>query len=154
MSEPDKRAGNYPVIGVNGARLSWVRGQLKPRRRGFEIENTACCPSEGVPSRPAGEAPNGCCKAAAQNGSTGGVHAICPIFVRGARRGICSQGISGNEGRPMRKAAIFLGFAGMCVAISRFLLARLFLTERVDGAIGLLLATGLFTIAIAAVVRK
>jgi hypothetical protein len=54
----------------------------------------------------------------------------------------------------MRKAAIFVGFAGMCVAISRFLLAQLFLTERVDGAIGLLLATGLFTIAIAAVVRK
>ncbi|HEY1884738.1 MAG TPA: hypothetical protein VGG86_01650 [Roseiarcus sp.] len=54
----------------------------------------------------------------------------------------------------MRKAAIFVGFAGMCVAISRFLLAQLFLTARVDGAIGLLLATGLFTIAIAAVVRK
>ena len=54
----------------------------------------------------------------------------------------------------MRKVAIFVGFAGMCVAISRFLLARLFLTERVDGAIGLVLATGLFTIAIAAVLRK
>jgi hypothetical protein len=54
----------------------------------------------------------------------------------------------------MRKVAIFVGFAAMCVAIIRFFLARLFLAERVDGAIGLLLATGLFTIAIAAVVRK
>ncbi len=54
----------------------------------------------------------------------------------------------------MRKVAIFVGFVGMCVAISRFLLARLFLTERLDGAIGLFLATGLFTIAIAAVVRN
>lgn len=54
----------------------------------------------------------------------------------------------------MRKVAIFVGFAGMCVAITRFLLAQLFLTERVDDAIGLLLASGLFTIAIAAVLRK
>jgi hypothetical protein len=54
----------------------------------------------------------------------------------------------------MRKVAMFLGFAAMCVAISRFLLARRFLAEHVDGAIGLLLATGLFTIAVAAVVRK
>jgi uncharacterized membrane protein len=54
----------------------------------------------------------------------------------------------------MRKVAIFVGFAALCVAISRFLLARPFLAERVDGAIGLLLAMGLFTIAIAAVVRK
>ncbi len=54
----------------------------------------------------------------------------------------------------MRKVAMFVGFAGMCVAIGRFLLGRPFLTERLDGAIGLLLATGLFTIAIAAVVRK
>jgi hypothetical protein len=54
----------------------------------------------------------------------------------------------------MRKVAIFVGFAAICVAITRFLLAQLFLDERVDGATGLLLATGLFTIAIAAVVRK
>ena len=54
----------------------------------------------------------------------------------------------------MRKVAISVGFAAMCFAISRFLVARLFLAERADGAIGLLLATGLFTIAIAAVVRK
>jgi hypothetical protein len=54
----------------------------------------------------------------------------------------------------MRKVAISVGFAAMWVAISRFLLVGLFLAERVDGAIGLLLATGLFTIAIAAVVRK
>jgi hypothetical protein len=54
----------------------------------------------------------------------------------------------------MGKVAIFVGFAAMCVAISRFLLAPLFLAERVHGAIGLLLATGLCTIAIAAIVRK
>jgi hypothetical protein len=48
----------------------------------------------------------------------------------------------------MRKVIIFLGFAAICVA-----LAPLFLTERAAGATGLLLAVGLFTIAIAAVVR-
>jgi hypothetical protein len=47
----------------------------------------------------------------------------------------------------MRKVIIFLGFAAICVA-----LAPLFLTERAAGATGLL-AVGLFTIAIAAVVR-
>ena len=54
----------------------------------------------------------------------------------------------------MRKVAIFVGFAAMCIAISRLLLAPIFLAERVDGAIGLLLATSVFTITIAAVVRK
>jgi hypothetical protein len=53
----------------------------------------------------------------------------------------------------MRKVAISVAFAAMCVAISRFLVP-LFLVEGVDGAIGLLLTTGLFTIAIVAVVRK
>ena len=37
----------------------------------------------------------------------------------------------------MHKAAMFVGFAAICVAITRFLLAPLFLAERIDGAIGL-----------------
>jgi hypothetical protein len=54
----------------------------------------------------------------------------------------------------MRKVALSLGFAAVCVAFGRFLFAPLFLAERANGATGLLLAAGLFTIAIAAVVRK
>lgn len=54
----------------------------------------------------------------------------------------------------MRKVAMSLGFAAILVASGRFLFAPLFLTERADGATGILLAAGLFTIAIAAVVRK
>ncbi len=54
----------------------------------------------------------------------------------------------------MRKGALSLGFAAVCVAFGRFLFAPLFLAERASGATGLLLAAGLFTIAIAAVVRK
>ena len=54
----------------------------------------------------------------------------------------------------MRKFAIIVGFAAICITFGQFLLAPLFLTERVDGATGLLLPTGLFTIAIAAVMRK
>jgi hypothetical protein len=54
----------------------------------------------------------------------------------------------------MRKVALSLGLAAGCVAFGRFLFAPLFLAERGDGAIGLLLAAGLFTTAIAAVVRK
>lgn len=54
----------------------------------------------------------------------------------------------------MRKVAMSLGFAAVCAAFGRFALAPLFLAERADGATGLLLAGGLFTIAIAAVVRK
>lgn len=54
----------------------------------------------------------------------------------------------------MRKVVISLGFAAICVAFGRFLFAPLFLAERGDGATRLLLAAGLFTIAIAAVVRK
>ncbi|HEY1863444.1 MAG TPA: hypothetical protein VGG77_07090 [Roseiarcus sp.] len=53
----------------------------------------------------------------------------------------------------MRKFAIFVGFAAICIAFERFPVAPLFLAERVDGAIRILLAIGLFTIAIAAVVR-
>jgi hypothetical protein len=51
----------------------------------------------------------------------------------------------------MRKVALCLGFAAVCGA---FPLAPLFLGERASGATGLLFAAGLFTIAIAAVVRK
>jgi hypothetical protein len=54
----------------------------------------------------------------------------------------------------MRKLVLFFGFAAVCVALVRPLFAGLFLAERADGAIGLLLGAGLFTIAIAAVVRK
>ena len=54
----------------------------------------------------------------------------------------------------MRKLAISLGFAAILVAFGRFLFAPLFLAERGDGATSLLLAAGLFTIAIAAALRK
>ena len=54
----------------------------------------------------------------------------------------------------MRKLAIFVGPAAICIAFWRFLLAPFFLAERPRGATGLLLAAGLFTIAIAAIVRK
>ena len=51
----------------------------------------------------------------------------------------------------MRKVALFSGIAAVCGA---FPLARLFFDERASGATGLLFVAGLFTIAIAAVVRK
>ena len=54
----------------------------------------------------------------------------------------------------MRKLMASLGFAAVCVALARLAFAAPFLTERAKGATGLLLAAGLFTIAIAAVVRK
>jgi hypothetical protein len=49
----------------------------------------------------------------------------------------------------MRKVATSLGFGAI-----GFALAPVYLTERADGATGLLLAVGLFTIAIAAVIRE
>ena len=45
-------------------------------------------------------------------------------------------------------------FGRTFVALGRFLFAPAFLAERADGATRILLAAGLFTIAIAAVVRK
>ena len=54
----------------------------------------------------------------------------------------------------MRKVAISLGLAAVWVGFGRFLLAPLFLPEPARGATGLLLAAGLFTIAIAAAVSK
>jgi hypothetical protein len=54
----------------------------------------------------------------------------------------------------MRKLALSLGLAALCVALARLVFAPLFLADRVDGTIGLLLGASLFTIAIAAVVRK
>jgi hypothetical protein len=54
----------------------------------------------------------------------------------------------------MRKIAISLGFAAIFLGLGRFLFAPAFLAERADGATRILFATGLFTIAIAAVVRK
>jgi hypothetical protein len=54
----------------------------------------------------------------------------------------------------MRKLMLSLGFAATCGALARPMLAPLFIAGRADGATGLLLGAGLFTIAIAAVVRK
>jgi hypothetical protein len=54
----------------------------------------------------------------------------------------------------MHKVVICLGFAAIFVALGRFLFAPLFLSERADGATGFLFVAGLFTVAIAAVVRK
>jgi hypothetical protein len=54
----------------------------------------------------------------------------------------------------MRKVGLSLGFATVCVAFGRFLFAPPVLAGRANGATGLLLAAGLFTIAIAAVVRN
>jgi hypothetical protein len=51
----------------------------------------------------------------------------------------------------MRKVVISLGFTTIFAALGRFLFAPV---ERADGATRILLAAGLFTIAIAAVVRK
>jgi hypothetical protein len=62
--------------------------------------------------------------------------------------------ICGEKGLAMRKVAISLGFAAIFVALGRFLVAPLFLAGRADRATGILLAAGLFTIALAAVVRK
>ena len=54
----------------------------------------------------------------------------------------------------MRNVALSFGFAAVCIAFGRFLFAPLLLAERAGGATRFLLAAGLFTIAIAAVVRK
>ena len=54
----------------------------------------------------------------------------------------------------MRKLMASLGFAAVCVALARLMFARMFLGEHANSATGLLLGAGLFTIAIAAVVRK
>jgi hypothetical protein len=54
----------------------------------------------------------------------------------------------------MRKVALSSGFAAICIAFGRFLLPALVLPDRANSATGLLLAASLFTIAIAAVVRK
>jgi hypothetical protein len=54
----------------------------------------------------------------------------------------------------MRKVAMSLGFAAICVAFGRFLFAPLFLAEPMDGATQVLFAAGLLTIAIAAVTRE
>jgi|HubBroStandDraft_1064217.scaffolds.fasta_scaffold402955_2 hypothetical protein len=54
----------------------------------------------------------------------------------------------------MRKLMASLGFAAACVALARLLFAPLFLAEHANDATGLLLGAGLFSIAIAAAVRK
>ncbi len=53
----------------------------------------------------------------------------------------------------MRKLALSLGFAAMCVAFLRITRAPILLAEPPDRATVLLLASGVFTIAIAAAVR-
>ena len=53
----------------------------------------------------------------------------------------------------MRKLMLSLGIAAMSVALLRVARAPLFLAEPADRATVLLLASGVFTIAIAAVVR-
>jgi hypothetical protein len=54
----------------------------------------------------------------------------------------------------MCKVAISLGFAAVCASVWRFLFAPPFLAKQPDGATSLLLTAALFTIAIAAAVRK
>jgi hypothetical protein len=54
----------------------------------------------------------------------------------------------------MRKLMASLGFAAVCVALAGLVFAPILLAEHANGATGLLLGAGLFTIAIAAVVRK
>jgi hypothetical protein len=54
----------------------------------------------------------------------------------------------------MSKVALSLGFAAVSIAFGRFLLPMPVLPDRATSATGLLLAVGLFTVAIAAVVRK
>ena len=54
----------------------------------------------------------------------------------------------------MRKVTLSLGFAAVCLALGRFLAAPSVLAERAGGATSLLLAVGLFTIAIAAAVGE
>jgi hypothetical protein len=54
----------------------------------------------------------------------------------------------------MRKVAISLGFAASFIAFGGFLVSPVFLAERAAGATDILLAAGLFTIAIAAVLRQ
>jgi len=54
----------------------------------------------------------------------------------------------------MGKIAITLGFTAIFAALARFLVAPAFFAEHADGATGFLFAVGLFSVAIAAVVRK
>jgi hypothetical protein len=62
--------------------------------------------------------------------------------------------ICGEKGHSMRKVAVSLGFAAIFVALGRSLFAPLFLAGHADRATRILFAAGLFTVAIAAVVRK
>jgi hypothetical protein len=54
----------------------------------------------------------------------------------------------------MRKFMASLGFIGVGSPLARLAFAPLFLAERPDGATGLLLGAGRFTIAIASAARK
>jgi hypothetical protein len=66
----------------------------------------------------------------------------------------CWRMMCGERGLPMRKFVTSLGFAAIFTALGRFLSAPLLLAERADATTGILFAAGLFTVAIAAVVRK
>ena len=60
----------------------------------------------------------------------------------------------GEKSLSMGKVGISLGFAAIFVALGRLLSAPALLAECGDGTTRILLAAGLFTIAIAAIVRK
>lgn len=59
----------------------------------------------------------------------------------------------GVEGAPLRKFMLSLGTAAAALALARLIFAPLFLAAPADHATALLLAGGVFTIALAAVVR-
>jgi hypothetical protein len=54
----------------------------------------------------------------------------------------------------MRKVVVSIGFAAISVAVGGLLFASLFSAGHADRATGILIAAGLFTAAITAVVRK
>jgi hypothetical protein len=62
--------------------------------------------------------------------------------------------LGGEEGVLICKVAISLGLPPFCVAFGRFLFAPRFLPDGADGTTSFLLAASLFTITIAALVRK
>ncbi len=154
LPELEERAGDRPGIGVNPRRLGRGRGQLKPRRRGLEADKAVSRRGGRVRPRAAAKAHAAAMSPPPRTTRRVGVMRRCAILGRSAWREACSRQTCGEEGVTMRKLVLSLGFAAVCVAFARLLLAPLFLAERADGATGLLLAAGLFTIAIAAVVRK
>ena len=78
--------------------------------------------------------------------------ARCAILGPAKRPEICDS--ASEEHITIRKLMASLGFAAVCVALARLMFAPLFLAEPANVATGLLLGAGLFTIAMAAAVRK